>query len=246
MFVSVIGSNSIILSMFAILLLTSTITSIKAAQQPTQSLSSPTETVFASWVESDSKILSKRSIDGGSTFGTNVDFSNDANCCSSPAAASFQNNVYVAWSSYQDHTSNDDILFRKSTDGGATFSDTINLSNTPDRSFQAAIAVSGNEVYVVWSDGTQDNHDILLRKSTNGGASFGSTINISEDLQGYSEQPSIAVNGKNVYIVWRESSSNPFSDEIFYRRSSDGGITFNESINLSNCSCVYRSYNLTN
>ena len=86
----------------------------------------------------------------------------------------------------------------------------------------------------MWSDGTPDNHDILLRKSTNGGASFGSIINLSEDLPGYSEQPSVAVNGNDVYLVWRETTSNPSSDEIYYSRSTDGGVTFSDSINLSN------------
>jgi hypothetical protein len=228
------SASIIAFSMFTILLMSLTITPIKASQQPTPSLSSPTDTVFASWVESNEKILSKRSIDGGSTFGNNIDFSQEADCCSMPAAASFQNNVYVVWSNFDDSSSQDDVLFRKSTDGGATFGDTVNLSNTPNRSFQAAIAVSGNEVYVVWSDGTPDNHDILLKKSTNGGASFGSIINLSDELGGYSEQASVAVNGNIVYIVWRETTGTPFSDEIFYRRSADGGITFSDSVNLSN------------
>ncbi|MGC1131539.1 MAG: hypothetical protein WA941_01850 [Nitrososphaeraceae archaeon] len=57
---------------------------------------------------------------GGSTFENNVNFSNDAGCCSSTAAASFQENVYVVWSSDEDLSSTDDILFRRSTDGGDT------------------------------------------------------------------------------------------------------------------------------
>jgi hypothetical protein len=227
--------NIISFSIFTILLLASTITSTKATQQPIPSLSSSSmDTVFVSWVEADEKIFSKRSIDSGITFGNNIELNNDADSCSAPAAVPFQNNAYIVWSSFDDASSQDDILFRKSTDEGASFSDTINLSNTPERSFQAAIAVSGNEVYVVWIDGTPDKHDILLRKSTYGGASFGSMINLSEDLQGYSEQPSVAVNGKNVFLVWRETSATPFSDEIFYRRSADGGATFSDSVNLSN------------
>jgi hypothetical protein len=142
----------------------------------------PVNTVFVSWVESANKILSKRSTDGGSTFGNNFDLSNDASCCAMPSAASFENNVYVVWSS--DDSIQDDILFKKSTDGGATFGSEINISNTPTRSFQPAMAVSGSNLYVVWSDGTPDNHDILLKKSTNGGASFGSVINLSDELGG--------------------------------------------------------------
>lgn len=86
-------------SMFTVLILTSTLTAVEAVSPHIQSLSSPTDIIFASWLESGEKILAKRSIDGGSTFSNNIDFSNDAGCCSGPASASFQNNVYVVWSS---------------------------------------------------------------------------------------------------------------------------------------------------
>ncbi|MGI0042719.1 MAG: sialidase family protein, partial [Nitrososphaeraceae archaeon] len=125
-----------------------------------------------------------------------------------------------------------DILLRKSTDGGATFSDTINVSNTPGGSGSAAIAVSGNEVYIVWTEVSSDKFDILLRKSTNGGASFGSIINLSEEISAFSEQPSVAASGNMVYVVWRETGST--YDEIVYKRSTDGGTTFSKRDNLSN------------
>ena len=35
-----------------------------------------------------------------------------------------------------------------------------------------AIAVSGNNVHVVWDDNTPGNFDILYKRSTDGGASF--------------------------------------------------------------------------
>jgi hypothetical protein len=47
-----------------------------------------------------------------------------------------------------------DIFFKKSTDGGATFGDTINISNNAGLSENPQIASSGNNVYVVWKDNT--------------------------------------------------------------------------------------------
>jgi hypothetical protein len=38
--------------------------------------------------------------------------------------------VYVAW--WTNETGNDEVLFRASTDGGATFGNKINLSNTTE------------------------------------------------------------------------------------------------------------------
>ena len=46
------------------------------------------------------------------------------------------NNTYIAWSTNQ--TGNDEVMFRASTDNGATFSDKINLSNSTDADSQDA------------------------------------------------------------------------------------------------------------
>lgn len=91
---------------------------------------------------------------------------------------------------------NTEILYRKSIDGGATFGSSANLSNTNGGSTDPAIAVSGNNVYVVWHDNTPGNAEILLRKSINAGVTFGSTINVSQNA-GFSELPTIAVSPNN-------------------------------------------------
>jgi hypothetical protein len=44
------------------------------------------------------------------------------------------------------------------------------------------MAASGNDVYVAWYDTTQENgvnYNILYRRSTNGEANFGGTVNLS-------------------------------------------------------------------
>ena len=62
-------------------------------------------------------------------------------------------------------TENEEILFTRSKDGGASFSDTpINLSNNIGGSYSPQIrAVSGNNVYVVWFDYTTEKSDIFFK-----------------------------------------------------------------------------------
>ena len=60
------SAKLVTMSMFIILMLASTITTIKAAAQPIPS--SPQEIVFASWDESGDKILARRSTDGESNY----------------------------------------------------------------------------------------------------------------------------------------------------------------------------------
>jgi len=59
-----------------------------------------------------------------------------------------------------------------------------------------AVDISGNNVYAVWLDNTAGNFEILLRKSINAGAAFGSTINVSQNA-GSSGLPAITVSPNN-------------------------------------------------
>jgi hypothetical protein len=94
---------------------------------------------------------------------------------------SYKNNVYTVW---QDNVIskdplNYDILMRKSNDEGATYSDVVNLSNNTGFSEHPQIAVSGNNVYVVWIDNTSGNREIYFVRSTDGGATYDNIINLS-------------------------------------------------------------------
>lgn len=91
-----------------------------------------------------------------------------------------------------------DVSFRTSTDGGATFGSTTNLSNNAGNSAFPAIAASGNNVYVVWHDDTLGNNEILYKKSTDGGANFGDITNLSNNA-GSSSNPAMAV-GNNLPV----------------------------------------------
>ena len=101
-------------------------------------------------------------------------------------------------------------------DGGANFGGTVNLSNTTGHSYPAALAAYGNNVYVVWTDNSLGNFDILYRRSTDGGANFGGTVNLS-NTTGSSSSPAVAVSVQNVYVVWIDNSLGNF--DILFRKS---------------------------
>jgi ethanolamine utilization microcompartment shell protein EutL len=128
----------------------------------------------------------------------------------------------------------DAIWYRRSTDGGASFSGTMNLrTTTTGNTFEPSSAASGNNVYVVWDDdGTASqgsDSDVLYRRSTNGGASFGSAVNLSNST-GLSQIPAIAASGNNVYVVWQDDTLVSGIPDILYRRSTNGGASFSGSV----------------
>lgn len=89
------------------------------------------------------------------------------------------NNVYIAW--WTNKTGNDEVMFKASTDGGKTFSDKMNLSNsTNSQSQDTQIAASDNNVYVSWWERNATNNEPVLRISNDKGKTFGEKIMLSE------------------------------------------------------------------
>src|SRR6476659_431203 len=62
--------------------------------------------------------------------------------------ATYGDNVYIAW--WTNKTGNNEVIFRASSDGGKTFGDKINLSNSTVNSERAEIGTSGKNVFVTW------------------------------------------------------------------------------------------------
>ena len=81
-------------------------------------------------------------------------------------------NVYITW--WTNKTGNEEVMFRASTDNGATFGDKINLSNTTAAdSDDAEIAASGDSVYVSWWERNETSDTPVARVSNDNGATFG-------------------------------------------------------------------------
>ena len=89
--------------------------------------------------------------------------------------ATSDNNVYVTW--WTNKTGNEEVMFRASTDNGATFGDKINLSNpTEADSDDAEIAASGDSVYVTWWERNETSDTPVARVSNDNGATFGQIL----------------------------------------------------------------------
>jgi hypothetical protein len=137
--------------------------------------------------------------------------------------SSFDNNVYVVWE--EGSYGKSYIVLKKSNDSGVTFSAPVNITSPaivsdyfvhPDPD----IAVSGNDVYIVWKD---SNSGIFFKKSEDKGETFGGKIRLDEDnsIRGIISDLHISAFGNNVYIVWKDSNSG-----IFFKKSEDKGVTY--------------------
>jgi hypothetical protein len=92
--------------------------------------------------------------------------------------ATSDNNVYITW--WSNRTGNFEVMFRASTDNGATFGDKMNLSNTTEAdSDDAEIAASGDSVYVTWWERNDTSDEPVARVSNDNGATFGPLLRLA-------------------------------------------------------------------
>jgi hypothetical protein len=91
------------------------------------------------------------------------------------------NNVYVVWPSNQ--TGHLEIVFRASSDNGQTFTDKVNLSNTPNMdSIDPEIAASGSHVFISWWEDFGNGTRVpFLKVSNDNGLTFGSVLSLSDN-----------------------------------------------------------------
>ena len=198
-------------------------------------------TVYVAWREEspgEDDIFFARSIDGGKSFGNTINLSNNAGSSANPrlAVASNGNNVYAVWDDRTTQSGLEDVFFRRSSNGGTSFDNTINLSNNAATSGGSLVVaassgvVANDNVYVAWSDATLSDDEILYRRSTNGGTSFDNTINLSNDATASWFPVAVAYGDNHFYIAWTSWQDH----EILYKRSVNGGTSFGNTINLSN------------
>ena len=135
-------------------------------------------------------------------------------------AAGASGDIDVAW---LDSTG---ILFRRSTDGGKTFSAAMPVATTnlPSPPSQPQIAVNSAGVYVAWA-GTNSSGggDVFFSSLASGASSFSAPTNVSNSKgigSGGAPVPHMAVDPSGgVDIVWGQSAA-------YFARTTDGGRSF--------------------
>jgi len=105
-------------------------------------------------------------------------------------------------------------------------SDSSMLSNNNAR----CIAASGDTVHVVWYDRRAGNWKIYYKRSNDAGTTWSSDTSLSSGPAS-SINPSIAVSGPNVHLVWQDNRGGNW--EIYYKRSTDQGTSWGVDTRLT-------------
>lgn len=182
------------------------------------------------------EIYYKRSEDGGSIWGADTRLTFADSWSDSPSIAIEDSIIHLVWYDWRDATGDWDyeIYYKRSTDGGLTWGPDTRLTDNPSYSGFPCVAVSGQVVHVVW----EDDRDVTMtgsiyyKRSADGGATWGPDTRLSE-LPSDGWDPVVAVSGSNVHVVWMDERGGE-AREIYYNRSTDGGLTWSEDTRLTN------------
>jgi hypothetical protein len=196
------------------------------------------------------EILFARSEDAGATFSQPVNLSRSVagdgkgrinrdvwHNGSLDIAAGPDGALYAAWTEYEGA-----LWVVRSRDAGRSFAPPVRIQERrPARAPSLALAPDG-AAYLAWSVGEDNEADIRLAKTTDGGKSF-APARIVERSKGYSDAPKIAVDRSGiVHLAYAESTGGPFDRyTVRYTRSSDGGASVEPSRQISNVNAAFPS-----
>lgn len=104
-----------------------------------------------------------------------------------------------------------------------------------------ALAVDGNQVYIGWMGGTPNLllWDIYFALSRDAGKTFSPSVRLSKRTREgeFAAGPQLlAGNNGHVYVGWMQvlGGPPPSPRDMYFVRSTDGGHTFDKTLNLSN------------
>lgn len=193
----------------------------------------PSGNVYAVWEDYRSggfDIYASHMAHGGSSFATNVKINDDVNPNkqSRPElAVGDDGSVHVVWE--DERSGNWDIYYANSTDGGVTYGTNLLLTaiNKTDWQNNPTIDVdSSGAVHVAWEDDRDGNWSVYYANSLDG---FSSNTKVSEDtLPGNQWSAALRVGETGtIHVAWEGGS------DIYYARSTDGGLSFGSSIMIN-------------
>src|ERR687891_507770 len=88
--------------------------------------------------------------------------------------------VYVVWGSSDPTTNATEVMFRVSGDGGQTYQDKVNLSNsTGSNSTDFDVAATDDNVIVSWWETNSTTSEPVLRFSIDNGGTFGPVLRLA-------------------------------------------------------------------
>jgi len=188
--------------------------------------------IHAVWYDhrdGNDEIYYKRSTDDGTNWGADTRLTDEPQTSAYPSIATSGDNIHIVWFDGRDF--NWEIYYKRSTDGGLTWEPDTGLTLDPANSQFTSVAVSGTNVHVVWREERDGNLEIYYKRSTDNGTTWESDIRLTSNTA-RSVEPTVAASESYVHVAWSDDRDTNW--EIYYKRSTDGGVTWEPDMRFTN------------
>jgi len=156
-----------------------------------------------------SSIYFVKSVDHGKTWSNNSVISGNSTTAYNPTIAINENIIHVAWQDFIND--NPEIYYIKSSDNGENWDLPKRLTYNSSRKqniYDILIKADVNYVYLTWKDYRTGSSEIFFKKSTDKGMSWLLDQRLTIDHTP-SYYPSLAANGKNLFIAYQDGGTSP-------------------------------------
>ena len=135
------------------------------------------------------------------------------------------------------------VHYRRSSDAGASWSKGARLTSSPTAVYPVSLELSGQVLHLIWPDRRHGGlWEVYHKRSTDGGKTWGPERRLTEGVDLF--RMGTAVSGENVHVVWGsrallekvpagKSTWTWTWGEIYYKRSTDGGVTWDKTVRLT-------------
>lgn len=175
------------------------------------------------------EIYYKCSTNSGISWEADIRLTNNPNESHSRSSWANGSIVHVVW--YDSRDGNYEIYYKRSTDNGITWGQDLRLTNNPSISERPTVSASGSNVHVVWGDMRDGNWEIYYKRSIDGGLTWGQDVRLTNNPS-IASFPSMQVSGTSIHLVWVDNRDG--NDEIYYKKSSSNGTTWETEERLTN------------
>ncbi|MFA5859903.1 MAG: exo-alpha-sialidase [Elusimicrobiota bacterium] len=183
------------------------------------------------------EIYYKQSTDGGLTWGNETRLTNGDGDAKRLFLTYKDNSIHLFWSENRVSKYNDEIYYKRSTDGGLTWSDDIRLTNADHYSWDSCSALNNNVLHLVWADfrdssGSLKDSELYYRYSEDNGTTWSNEVKLTS-APGVAYEPYLLAVNNILHLVWSDSKYSNNDTEIYYKNSKDNGKTWSEDKRLT-------------
>ncbi len=180
----------------------------------------------------EGEIYYRRSTNKGVSWTSDIRLTNAPGYSVRPSIAVYGSVIHVVWESNRDGIC--EVYYKKSTNNGSTWSADLQLTNDNFDSYSASIAAEGY-VHVVWMDYRYGDPEIYYKRSIDGGVNWGVDTRLTNN-SAHQKYPEISIVGSIVHVVFEDERNGLANAEIYYKRSSNNGVSWSSDLRLTNSS----------